>query len=284
MMTRRAIARAMRATAATRRLSGDTTHFGEKTVPKEAKEGLVRGVFSSVASNYDVMNDFMSGGLHRFWKDDFVGRLGLGAVARASGEAPRCLDVAGGTGDVAFRVAEELSAWLPPLAGGAPPPLVVSDPNSEMLAVGRQRAAERGIAEACMVFEEGNAQSLPYADDSFDFVTISFGLRNVTDIDAALVEMRRVLKPGGRFECLEFSRVRHSSLRAVYDLYSRVVIPELGHRVADDRASYEYLVESIRKHPAQLELLSRVAAAGFKSAAVRDMTFGVVAVHSGYKL
>ncbi|KAK7254081.1 2-octaprenyl-6-methoxy-1,4-benzoquinone methylase [Aureococcus anophagefferens] len=183
----------MRATAATRRLSGDTTHFGEKTVPKEAKEGLVRGVFSSVASNYDVMNDFMSGGLHRFWKDDFVGRLGLGAVARASGEAPRCLDVAGGTGDAAF-----------------------------------SRAAERGIAEACMVFEEGNAQSLPCADDSFDFATISFGLRNVTDIDAALVEMRRVLKPGGRFD--------------------RVVIPELGHRVADDRASYEYLVESIRKH------------------------------------
>ena len=276
MSIMRRLARARCATTPTRRLSGDTTHFGEKTVPKEAKEGLVRGVFSSVASNYDVMNDFMSGGLHRFWKDDFVGRLGLGAVARASGEAPRCLDVAGGTGDVAFRVAEELSAWLPPL--------VVSDPNAEMLAVGRQRAAERGIAESCMVFEEGNAQSLPYADDSFDFVTISFGLRNVTDIDAALVEMRRVLKPGGRFECLEFSRVQHSSLRAVYDLYSRVVIPELGHRVADDRASYEYLVESIRKHPAQLELLSRVAAAGFKSAAVRDMTFGVVAVHSGYKL
>ncbi|KAH8072139.1 2-octaprenyl-6-methoxy-1,4-benzoquinone methylase [Aureococcus anophagefferens] len=192
----------MRATMTTRRLSGDTTHFGEKTVPKEAKEGLVRGVFSSVASNYDVMNDFMSGGLHRFWKDDFVGRLGLGAVARASGEAPRCLDVAGGTGDVGVP------------RGGA------------------------GIAEACMVFEEGRAQSLPCAGDSFDFVTISFGLRNVTDIDAALVEMRRVLKPGGRFECLEFSRVQHSSLRAVYDLYSRVVIPELGHRVADDRASY----------------------------------------------
>ena len=257
--------------------SSATTSFGYKDVLAEEKEGMVREVFEKVAPSYDLMNDLMSAGVHRAWKDYLVSKIGVFPGMTH-------LDVAGGTGDVAFRVAEELSAWLPPLAGGAPPPLVVSDPNSEMLAVGRQRAAERGIAESCMVFEEGNAQSLPYADDSFDFVTISFGLRNVTDIDAALVEMRRVLKPGGRFECLEFSRVQHSSLRAVYDLYSRVVIPELGHRVADDRASYEYLVESIRKHPAQLELLSRVAAAGFKSAAVRDMTFGVVAVHSGYKL
>ena len=279
----RAAVRAVRS-GRRRPLSSETTHFGERVVATEEKEGLVRGVFSSVASNYDIMNDFMSGGLHRLWKDDFVGRLGLGAVARATGRAPRCLDVAGGTGDVAFRVAEELSAWLPPLEAGGAPPIVVSDPNTEMLAVGRERMAGRGLEGDSMAFEEGNAQRLPYDDDAFDFVTISFGLRNVTDIDAALAEMRRVLKPGGRFECLEFSRVNNSQLRAVYDLYSRVVIPELGHRVANDRASYEYLVESIRKHPAQLELLSRVAAAGFKAASVRDMTFGVVAVHSGYKL
>lgn len=261
-----------------------TTHFGDRTVPAHEKEGLVRGVFSSVASNYDIMNDFMSGGLHRVWKDDFVRRLGLGAAARATGESPRYLDVAGGTGDVAFRVADALRAWLPPLDPGGPTPLTVSDPNAEMLEVGRGRALERGFDDTCLKFELGNAQDLPYDDKTFDFVTISFGLRNVTDIDAALREMRRVLKVGGRFECLEFSKVKSANLRAVYDLYSAKVIPELGHRVAGDRASYEYLVESIRKHPDQLELLSRVAGAGFSSASVRDLTFGVVAVHSGYRL
>ena len=277
---------ALRATArARRRLTSDaTTHFGSRTVPTAEKEHLVSGVFSSVASKYDVMNDFMSGGLHRFWKDDFVRQLGLRAAARATGASPRLLDVAGGTGDVAFRVADALRAWLPPLDAAAGAPLTVSDPNAEMLEVGRAKARNKGLGDDCLRFELGNAQDLPYADESFDFVTISFGLRNVTDVDAALREMRRVLKVGGRFECLEFSRVNSAALRAAYDLYSRTVIPELGARVADDRAAYEYLVESIRKHPDQLELLSRVAGAGFGRSSVRDLTFGVVAVHSGYRV
>lgn len=246
----------------------------------------MRGVFSSVASNYDVMNDLMSGGMHRFWKDDFVKKLGVGTCARAQGKVPRVLDVAGGTGDIAFRIVEELVRWLPPAADEQQDqhlhPIVVSDVNAEMLEVGRKRALERGISTKSLTFEVGNAERLPYPDDSFDFVTISFGLRNVTDIDAALKEMCRVLRPGGRFECLEFSKVRDPLLRKVYDVYSDKVIPELGERVAKDRDSYQYLVESIRKHPNQLELLSRLAAAGFVRPSFRDMTFGVVAVHSGY--
>jgi len=216
-----------------------TTHFGDKTVRTEEKAGLVKGVFESVASSYDVMNDLMSGGLHRAWKDDYVSRLGLQTMARATGKAPRCLDVAGGTGDVAFRCAEALAAWLPPLEADAPPPLVVCDPNEAMLEVGREKRDSRGLGPECVAFDVGDAQALPYDDATFDVVTISFGLRNVTDIDAALVEMRRVLKPGGRFECLEFSKVHPPPLKAAYDVYSKNVIPELGHRVAGDRASYE---------------------------------------------
>ena len=284
MLLRRATVGAARQArrSGARQASSSTTHFGERTVPIEVKAGLVKGVFSSVANNYDVMNDLMSGGMHRLWKDDFVNRLNLPSIARATGRAPRCLDVAGGTGDVAFRMAESLGAWLPPLEEVGSVPLTVSDPNEEMLEVGRERQEQRGISTTCLAFEVGDAQKLPY-DESFDVLTISFGLRKVTDIDAGLREMRRVLKKGGRFECLEFSKVEPAPLRALYDTYSKHVIPEIGHRVADDRASYDYLVESIRKHPSQLELLSRVALAGFKSASVRDMTFGVVAVHSGYK-
>ncbi|KAJ8614535.1 hypothetical protein CTAYLR_000832 [Chrysophaeum taylorii] len=258
-----------------------TTHFGARTVPREEKESLVSGVFTSVASNYDVMNDLMSGGMHRLWKDDFVRRLGLGACARATGKAPRLLDVAGGTGDIAFRAIEDIAKWLPPPPDD-PPPVVVSDVNADMLEVGRHRAEERAVSPRCLVFDLGNAERLPYDDATFDYVTISFGLRNVTDIDAALREMRRVLQPGGRFECLEFSQVSDPLIRAAYDLYSKRVIPELGARVARDRPAYEYLVESIRKHPAQLELLSRLAAAGFARPTYRNITFGVVAVHSGY--
>lgn len=254
-----------------KRFLSETTHFGSRVIPRHEKESLVSGVFSSVASNYDVMNDLMSGGIHRLWKDDFVRGLGLAAVARATGP-PRVLDVAGGTGDIAFRVVEELARW--------PADVVVSDVNAEMLEVGRQRAKDRAVP---VKFELGNAERLPYDDDSFDFVTISFGLRNVTNIDDALREMCRVLKPGGRFACLEFSKVHNPLLRFGYDLYSKNIIPEIGHRVANDRDAYEYLVESIRKHPDQLELLSRLAAAGFTRPSYRDLTFGVVAVHSGFK-
>jgi len=272
-----------------------TTSFGSRTVAKEEKAGLVSEVFTSVASRYDVMNDLMSGGMHRLWKDDFVRRLGLRACARATGEAPRCLDVAGGTGDIAFRIVDALGPWLaaeanndddgddddsPDDSSPKKKRVVVSDANADMLEVGRTKAQKRRLS--CMAFEVGDAQNLPYEDASFDFVTISFGLRNVTDVDEALREMKRVLKPGGRFECLEFSRVHHPLLNTLYATYSKHVIPELGRRVAGDRESYEYLVESIKRHPDQLHLLSRLANAGFERPSYRDMTFGVVAVHSGY--
>ena len=240
MLMRQASRHARAAVGAARQsssASSTTTHFGDRTVPTEEKAGLVKGVFSSVANNYDLMNDLMSGGMHRLWKDDFVGRLNLPAIARATGCAPRCLDVAGGTGDIAFRMAESLAAWLPPLEEDGAIPLTVSDPNEEMLSVGRERQQQRGIDASCLQFEVGDAQSLPYEDETFDVLTISFGLRNVTDIDKALREMRRVLKRGGRFECLEFSKVEPAPLRALYDAYSKHVIPEIGHRVADDRAS-----------------------------------------------
>uniref|UniRef100_A0A7S3NNE3 2-methoxy-6-polyprenyl-1,4-benzoquinol methylase, mitochondrial n=1 Tax=Aureoumbra lagunensis TaxID=44058 RepID=A0A7S3NNE3_9STRA len=262
----------------------ETVHFGSRIVKKEEKAELVSEVFTSVASRYDIMNDLMSGGMHRLWKDDFVRKLGVATCARATGSIPRLLDVAGGTGDIAFRVIQQLINWLPSaVSAQSNPYIIVSDPNAAMLEVGRKKAKERHILPEIMKFEIGHAHELPYDDNTFDFVTISFGLRNCTDIFAALQEMRRVLKPGGRFECLEFSKVSDPLLNTIYRTYSKRVIPELGARVANDRDSYDYLVESIRRHPDQLQLLSQLSAAGFKSPSYRNLTFGVVAIHSGFK-
>src|SRR6516225_9111382 len=210
------------------------TDFGFRRVPLEHKQALVDDVFHSVANRYDLMNDLMSGGLHRAWKDALVT-----AVNKASARPFALLDLAGGTGDIAFRVVE---------AGGSGTRAAVVDINTDMLAVGRARAAERGLDDA-IAFVEGNAEALPLPDRSYDAVTIAFGIRNVPRIAAALSEAYRVLRIGGRFLCLEFSTVDVPGLAALYDLYSFNLIPALGRAVTDDAEAYRYLVESIRRFP-----------------------------------
>ncbi|MCE3232953.1 MAG: bifunctional demethylmenaquinone methyltransferase/2-methoxy-6-polyprenyl,4-benzoquinol methylase, partial [Rickettsiaceae bacterium] len=209
----------------------EKTHFGFKEVDKEEKESLVKGVFSSVASKYDIMNDVMSFGVHRIWKDKFISML-------APKDGSRLLDVAGGTGDIAFR-------FLKSCKGGG---VTVCDINPNMLEEGRKNAIDKnrlnGLEWLC-----GNAEKLPLPNSSYDYYTIAFGIRNVTDIPAALKEAHRVLKPGGRFMCLEFSKVENSLMANLYDFYSFKVIPQMGKLVANDSESYQYLVESIRKFP-----------------------------------
>ena len=248
----------------------DETHFGYSTIPLDEKQGRVDDVFHSVARRYDLMNDLMSGGLHRAWKDAL-----LTAVNPPKGDRDfRLLDLAGGTGDVAFRVAQ---------AGGANTRVTVCDINAEMLAVGAERAAQRGLDHA-VTFEHGNAEELPYADKSFDCVTIAFGIRNVPRIDRALAEAHRVLKIGGRFLCLEFSAVDVPGLDALYELYSFKLIPRIGQAVTGDREAYQYLVESIRKFPRPPVFARMIEDAGFRRVSFRQMTGGVVALHSGWKL
>ena len=248
----------------------DEIHFGYSTIPLDEKQWRVDDVFHSVARRYDLMNDLMSGGLHRAWKDAL-----LTAVNPPKGDRDfRLLDLAGGTGDVAFRVAQ---------AGGANTRVTVCDINAEMLAVGAERAAQRGLDHA-VTFEQGNAEELPYADKSFDCVTIAFGIRNVPRIDRALAEAYRVLRTGGRFLCLEFSAVDVPGLDALYELYSFKLIPRIGQAVTGDREAYQYLVESIRKFPRPPVFARMIEDAGFRRVSFRQMTGGVVALHSGWKL
>ena len=250
--------------------TNEDTHFGEKTVPLADKQGLVDDVFHSVARRYDLMNDLMSGGLHRAWKDAL-----LSAVhPPKSDRAFALLDLAGGTGDVAFRVVE---------AGGAGTRVTVCDINTDMLAVGRERARQRGHDEA-VTFEQGNAEELPYQDRSFDCVTIAFGIRNVPRIERALEQAFRVLKIGGRFLCLEFSSVDLPGLSSLYDVYSYNVIPRIGEAVTGDREAYQYLVKSIRKFPKPPVFAKMIEEAGFRRVSFSTMTAGVVALHSGWKL
>jgi len=252
-----------------------TTHFGFTDVTEEEKEQKVRGVFESVASQYDLMNDAMSAGVHRLWKDRLVDVLG--PVRGAS-----MLDVAGGTGDIAFRCIERLLLETTP---GEPHPsaqMTVCDLSAGMLAEGQRRAAALGYSD--ITWLEGNAMALPFDDASFDSYTIAFGIRNVVDIPKALSEAHRVLRPGGRFLCLEFSRVRSAALRWAYDQYSFGVIPPLGHVLAGDWHSYRYLVESIRKFPHQEEFSAMIEDAGFVGVTQEDLTFGVTAIHTGLKL
>ncbi len=261
--------------------SREQTHFGDQTIPLADKQGLVDEVFHSVAKRYDLMNDLMSGGLHRAWKDALVtavnpppkGRPGR-VHEKSSDRSFALLDLAGGTGDVAFRVVE---------AGGPNTRVTVCDINAEMLAVGRERALERGLDQA-VTFEQGNAEDLPYPDQSFDCVTIAFGIRNVPRIERALSEAHRVLKYGGRFLCLEFSSVDVPGLDKLYELYSFQVIPRVGQAVTGDRDAYQYLVESIRKFPKPKVFAPMIEAAGFRRVAFTAMTGGVVAMHSGWKL
>ncbi|KXZ41514.1 hypothetical protein GPECTOR_421g282 [Gonium pectorale] len=307
---------------------------GFRQVPRDAKTGLVGQVFSSVASSYDVMNDLMSGGLHRLWKDRLVESL-------RPFPGQQHLDVAGGTGDVAFRVlravrAAEVQERLAAAAAGrnsaggrgrppaapassaaaaepsgreaaqqsqqqqqqpgpssagvagslVPGRVTVCDINPDMLRVGQQKAAAASdlAGDSGLSFVEGNAESLPFEDASFDSYTIAFGIRNVTDRPAALREALRVLKPGGRFMCMEFSTVTQPGLRELYDAYSFAVIPRIGGLVAGDAGSYQYLVESIRQFPDQETFARMIEDAGFRAVTYENLTAGVVAIHSGFKL
>lgn len=250
------------------RTPDDTTDFGYQTVPLADKQERVDAVFRSVARRYDLMNDLMSGGLHRFWKNALVTTLRPSRT-----RAFHHLDVAGGTGDVAFRVLD---------AGGPLGEATVLDVNGPMLEVGRDRAPARHAGR--VAFVQGNAETLPFPDGSFESYTIAFGLRNVPRIEAALAEAHRVLKPGGRFLCLEFSRVDVPGLDRLYETYSFEVIPRLGRWVAGDAEAYRYLVESIRRFPPPAKLARMVEAAGLKRVGVRTLTGGVVAIHSGWKI
>jgi demethylmenaquinone methyltransferase/2-methoxy-6-polyprenyl-1,4-benzoquinol methylase len=241
----------------------DTVSFGYEDVSPEEKTRRVGGVFASVASKYDVMNDAMSGGLHRVWKDVFVRR-----VKPRAGEA--ILDMAGGTGDIAFRMAKS----------GAQ--ITVADINQDMLDVGLDRAAGRGIDG--LVWSRQNAETLAFPDRSFDAYTIAFGIRNVTHIDKALAEARRVLKHGGRFLCLEFSRVEAPGFDALYNSYSKNVLPRLGQLVAKDADAYRYLAESIRRFPPQAKFAKMIEKAGLSLVKVRNLTGGVAAMHSAWKI
>jgi demethylmenaquinone methyltransferase / 2-methoxy-6-polyprenyl-1,4-benzoquinol methylase len=247
-----------------------TTHFGFRDVALGDKQTLVNDVFHSVASRYDLMNDLMSAGLHRIWKE-----IMINALNPPRSDSPfALLDVAGGTGDVAFRAAK---------AAGAGFRATVCDINSDMLAVGRARAAARHLDDR-VSFLEGNAEALPLPDRDFDGYTIAFGIRNVPRIDLALKEAFRVLKHGGRFLCLEFSTVDVPGLDRMYDLFSFKVIPSLGGAVAGDAESYRYLVESIRKFPKPATFAEMIRAAGFSRVTWQSLSGGIVALHAGWRL
>jgi len=247
----------------------DIAHFGSREVPLADKQALVDDVFRSVAQRYDLMNDLMSFGLHRAWKDALVT-----AVNPPKSGPFALLDIAAGTGDVAMRVIE---------AGGAGTRATVCDINPDMLAVGRERAAGRFQADA-IAFAEANAEALPFKDRSFDAATLAFGIRNVPRIERALSEAFRVLRIGGRFLCLEFSAVNVPGLDTLYDAYSFNVIPALGRVVVGDAESYRYLVESIRRFPKPQEFADMLRAARFARVSYRLMTGGIVALHSGWRL
>ena len=241
------------------------THFGFQRVAAADKAGLVRGVFDSVAPKYDLMNDLMSLGVHRLWKDALITRL-------RPRPGMRLIDVGGGTGDIAFRF----------LAAGGGPVRIV-DINAEMLARGRARAVDRGIVSG-IEWLNGDAEALPLADASADAYTTAFCLRNVTHIERALAEARRVLRPGGRFLCLEFSRIAVPGLEALYDAYSFRVLPALGRAVAGDAGSYRYLAESIRRFPGQDTFAAMIAAAGLARVDYRNLSGGIAAIHGAWRL
>ena len=244
--------------------SEKTTHFGYQEVAVQEKAGLVREVFDSVADSYDLMNDLMSLGVHRIWKRDFAANSGVSL-------GDRVLDLAGGTGDIAALLCKRV---------GANGRVVLSDINEAMLNVGRQRLEDQGIV-GNVSYAIANAEHLPFDSGEFDVVTIAFGLRNVTDKSAALHEMYRVLRPGGKALILEFSKVQPEPLKAIYDAWSFGALPMLGKLIADDEDSYRYLAESIRQHPPQEELVQMMEDAGFDQARYRNLTGGIVAIHSG---
>ncbi len=244
----------------------EKTFFGYKEVDSAKKASMVKGVFSNVAPKYDIMNDVMSLGIHRIWKDTFIKKLNPKAGSKL-------LDVAGGTGDIAFR-------FLQKAKGGH---VTVCDINPQMLEEGYKNAIDNNVLEG-IEWTCGDAEKLPFPDNSYDYYTIAFGIRNVTHIDAALAEAYRVLKPGGHFMCLEFSHVTNPVLAKLYEFYSFKVIPQMGQLVAGDRDSYQYLVESIRKFPTQEKFLKMIKDAGFTQASYTNLSGGSVAIHSGWKV
>jgi demethylmenaquinone methyltransferase/2-methoxy-6-polyprenyl-1,4-benzoquinol methylase len=246
----------------------DSAHFGSRKVPLADKQALIDDVFHSVAHRYDLMNDLMSFGLHRAWKEALVT-----AVNPPKTRPFALLDLAGGTGDVAFRA----------IAGGERVHATVCDINADMLAVGRERAAARGLGDG-VTFIEANAEALPFAERSFDAATIAFGIRNVPRIERAIAEAFRVLKTGGHFLCLEFSAVDVPGLAGLYDFYSFNVIPALGHAVVGDADAYRYLVETIRRFPAPQAFAAMLREAGFARVSHQVVTGGIVALHSGWRL
>ncbi|KAL0333605.1 UNVERIFIED_CONTAM: 2-methoxy-6-polyprenyl-1,4-benzoquinol methylase, mitochondrial [Sesamum angustifolium] len=265
-------------------LHSHATSFGFKEVREEEKSQLVGNVFTSVASSYDVMNDLMSGGLHRLWKERLVSELN-------PFPGMKHLDVAGGTGDVAFRILEHINSVGHRAMRDTEDDnlleetkIFVCDINPNMLNVGKKRAQERGLGEdKSLVWVEGDAEALKFEDDSMDGYTIAFGIRNVTHIEKALAEAHRVLKRGGRFLCLELSHVENPMFKQLYDYYSFSIIPALGELVAGDRESYQYLVESVRRFPSQEKFAAMIAEAGFQKVEYENLVGGVVAIHSGLK-
>ena len=248
---------------------GQTTHFGYEEVDVNEKRHRVRGVFESVAQKYDLMNDVMSAGVHRLWKSSLIDWLNPRA-----GE--RHLDVAGGTGDIALRIVERVGR-------NEVGPITVCDLTPDMMLVGRDRMIDKGLLRQ-INWSCGNAESLPFPDRSMDSYTIAFGLRNVTHIDRALSEARRVLKTGGRFFCLEFSRVVIPVLAETYENYSFSLLPKMGEVIANDRESYQYLAESIRRFPPQDELITKMQAAGFRQCSYRNYSGGIAAIHCGWRI
>ncbi|AKK20283.1 bifunctional demethylmenaquinone methyltransferase/2-methoxy-6-polyprenyl-1,4-benzoquinol methylase UbiE [Candidatus Liberibacter africanus] len=245
------------------------TSYGFREVPEEEKQNMVNHVFSRVSHRYDVMNDFMSFGLHRFWKDAMVT-----ALNPKKSKDYRVLDVAGGTGDVAFRIAE---------ASKNKAQIVVADINSEMLSVGKERAFKENLQDS-ITFVEANAESLPFKTGSFDACTLAFGIRNMPHIALVLQEVYRILKYGGRLLILEFSEVQGPIFKKLYDMWSFNVIPQLGKLIAGDEEPYQYLVESIRRFPNQKDFSTIISAEGFSNVSFTNYTNGIVALHSGWKL
>ena len=243
-----------------------STHFGYQQVAVEEKQGKVADVFHSVAAKYDVMNDFMSFGIHRIWKRNTIHLSGVR-------KGQRVLDIAGGTGDLTAKFSDIV---------GETGEVVLADINSSMLAMGRSRLIDKGIS-GNVSYVQANAECLPFAENHFDCITIAFGLRNVTNIESALQSMYRTLKPGGRLLVLEFSKPVAPGLKPLYDVYSFKVLPLLGELVANDRASYQYLAESIRMHPDQKTLKGMMEAAGFEKCEYFNLSGGIVAIHRGFK-
>ncbi|WP_298773738.1 bifunctional demethylmenaquinone methyltransferase/2-methoxy-6-polyprenyl-1,4-benzoquinol methylase UbiE [uncultured Shewanella sp.] len=244
----------------------NSTHFGYKTIDIDKKEDMVAGVFHSVAAKYDIMNDVMSFGIHRMWK-----RFTIESAAPRSGM--RVLDLAGGTGDLTAKFSRIV---------GPTGQVILADINDSMLKVGRDKLRDKGIVNN-VNYVQANAEALPFPDNHFDIITIAFGLRNVTNKEAAIASMLRVLKPGGKLLILEFSKPQHEVMRKIYDLYSFKILPKMGKVITQDADSYEYLAESIRMHPDQETLKQMMTDAGFEQVTYTNMTDGIVALHKGYK-